>query len=131
MIAGQMEDCRSIDGSQSSGRTAFPQGLALDEDAGVLYIAETTALRALSLTDGSISTVGAITIGALGGLLKHPTEARLFASRRNSHTIVSIDLSQVRPTISIIAGTASAAGSADGMGTNASFRSPRGLTTDG
>jgi hypothetical protein len=84
----------------------------------------------LRLSDNSLTTLS-VSLGSVGGLVKHPSKPILYATRRNAHVVSSIDLSQQPPTVTTIAGTLNAAGSGDGMGTSASFRGPRGITTDG
>lgn len=127
-LAGRFGECKSTDATASDARFNTPQAIALDESAGLLYIADLTGVRTLRLADATVSTVVAVG-GGVGGLIKHPTNNHLYLTRIPRHVVVSIDLAS--PALTVIAGTNNAAGSSDGTGTSASFRNPRGLATDG
>ncbi len=130
------------DGPYASARFSGPKGLALD--GNTLYVADTQnhLLRAVDLSNKSVSTVAGT--GDRGGKLTGTGKAidtalaspwdllaiqgTLYIANAGTHQIATYDPSA--GTISAFAGSAGE-GLADGGPTDAQFAQPSGLATDG
>jgi len=58
VLAGAPGQAGDVDGAAASARFAFPSGLALDHDAGLLFVADTNnhKVRVIDLADGAVTT---------------------------------------------------------------------------
>ena len=140
-IAGLAGVGGSIDGRGSGARFNGPCGIATD---GLnLYIADynNATIRRMTLNAGDVSTIAG-TAGQRGSADGTGATARfkgpagitingryLYVVDGDSFTVRKIDIST--GAVSTIAGTAGAAGSADGTGAAARFNYPFGIYTDG
>jgi hypothetical protein len=137
VIAGTYGTQGSADGA--AGTFYDPRGLA--SDGSYLYIADQDnhTIRRLRLSDMTLSTVaGSAGIpGSTDGsaaLFNRPDSlalagGSLYVTDSNNYTVRRIDLGT--GVVSTLAGLAGSKGSADGIGSAASFLLPRGLATDG
>ncbi len=134
-----------VDGPRESACFAQPSGLALDRAGKTLYVAdsETSALRAIDLHSGNVSTLlgaGLFDFGDIGGTrdvarLQHPLAVAvwdddpdgpsvLLADTYN-HRIKRYDLA--RREVRSFAGSGAPGGYADGPAAQARFSEPGGL----
>jgi len=142
VVAGQAGVSGSADGTGPAARFFGPQGLALD-GSGNLYVADTNndTIRRIVLASGAVTTVAGAA-GSGGSADGAGTAARflfpsglavgrsgnLFVADTDNHTVRQISSAAA---VTTIAGTASAAGSADGTGGAARFNHPTGIAVDG
>ncbi len=131
----------AADGTGSAASFSFPAGIATDGKN--LFVADTfgNTIRKVVIATGAVTTLaGASASGSLDGI---GTAARfntpygitiandgsaLYISDFANNSIRSLDLAT--GTVATLAG-ATTAGSSDGIGAAASFKGPRGITTDG
>ena len=136
------------DGSPGAARFAHPNGLALDERAGALYVADTGnhAIRKITLATGHVATVAGT--GAKGhGLAPHlhvsgaaaalrspwdlawdATRATLYVAMAGAHQLYAYDA--VSGTVAVLAGTGAEA-RVDGPFDRCAFAQPSGLALSG
>lgn len=139
-LAGLAGASGTADGNGSLARFTRPAGLAVDA-AGTVYVADegNHAIRKITPA-GEVSTVAGVkgTAGATdakGVLAKFSgpmgiavdESGVLFVTDTGNNTVRSISASG---QVTTLGGLAGAAGSADGSGAVARFRSPRGITLD-
>lgn len=141
-VAGLARECGDADGVGTAARLAWPEAVEAGDD-GMVYIADTYNHRVRSLDpwSGQVVTIaGAGTYGSQDGVGSVASFARpsglaldgngsLYVADEGSSAIRRIVLSTRQ--VSTIAGAAGQEGSVDGVGTNARFRSPRGLAVQG
>lgn len=129
----------SANGTGTAAQFNQPAGLALDEAGNALYVADfgNNIIRKVILTTGVVSTVvdGTASLGGPINVAFRSTgsgNGELFVSETYSYTIRKVDVSGggATFTVSSFAGTTGTEGSANGTGTVARFRSPRGLAVD-
>jgi sugar lactone lactonase YvrE len=134
-----------INGTSTDARFNHPKGLALGADGTSLFVANTYshAIRAIDLSDGSVSAVAGSTAGELGFTNGTSNDARfkfpaslvlgadgsvLYVSDEGNNVIRAIDLS--KGLVSTVAGsTAGDSGHEDGTSTDARFDRPMGLAS--
>jgi DNA-binding beta-propeller fold protein YncE len=126
------------DGAFADARFADPRGLALDEAAGRLFVADNAnhTLRVLDLAMGTVSTLAgepersgfedgvgsdALFDGPLG-LALTPDGSTLYVSEFGNRTLRRVDVAT--GAVTLLAGAAGSAGDADGTGASARFRRP-------
>ena len=136
-IAGAAGQTGNTDAAAGDARFNQPSGLALDEPAHLLYIADAgnRLIRRLDLASGAVSTLPYTT--APGGTFlnfNYPAGlaldgGRLFITDYGSHTLLALDYKTTQVTV--IAGAAMVAGSMNGTGSKARFYSPSGIVADG
>lgn len=134
-IAGSPGSCGSLDGVGTAARFADPGAIAVDP-TGTIFVTDAVVVRRIdpSLV---VTTLAGRNAAAREGRCESPLFAQpvavmsgvdgaLYVTGSN-HTV-----SRVAPdgTISLVAGAAGEAGSADGTGAEARFRNPAGLTLD-
>jgi len=118
---------RFVDGPATSARFLSPSGLARDA-AGNVYVADTGnhAVRKID-PNGNVSTVAA------NGSMSPPFDPKTLAVAPNG-TIYAVSRQAVyrvtQNQISLLAGSPSASGFANGPGTTALFNEPKGITVD-
>ncbi|NJD63171.1 MAG: hypothetical protein FIA93_10705 [Deltaproteobacteria bacterium] len=127
-VAGNPPKTGAIDGTGTAARFNAPAGAAVIGDD--VYVADTGngAIRKIT-SSGEVTTVPGTVgpfaspagIAAIG--------ATLYICDNVSHTISSVPAAG--GTVTVVAGLAGSAGSADGAGTAARFSAPRGIATDG
>jgi hypothetical protein len=137
-LAGTAETLGAVDSSGSASSFYFPQGITLIGNS--LYIADTsnTTLRKLVITTTAVTTFA----GAPRGLDGTGTSASLstpysittdgthiYVGDTDSHTVRKIVIAT--GVVSTLAGQAGTKGADDGVGANARFFVPAGITTDG
>lgn len=130
------------DGTGTLARFSGPSNITTDGTN--LFVADNGnhTIRKIDISTGIVTTLAGIagTAGSADGtrtaaLFRFPfgitTDAKnLYVADYGNHTIRKIDIST--GTVTTLAGTAgSTAGSTDGVGAEARFSSPRGITTDG
>lgn len=141
IVAGQVGVAGSEDGIGAGARLDNPGGVAAT--AAYLYVADTgnQVLRRIALDGGSVTTIAG-TAGAAGasdgvGLaaafsqpqgLAIDQKGILYLADSSNDAIRRID--PATATVTTLAGTLGTAGSADGVGNKAAFRSPHGLAYD-
>jgi len=137
--AGVANQSGDIDGPTSEALFYEPWGLCVDNNGNV-YVADTRNNKIRKIgTDGIVSTVaGSGNYGTSNGpstaaTFGNPTgiecdnEGNLYVADHLTHIIRKIDNNGF---VSTLAGSAYVTGSLDGVGTNASFNRPYGLTLD-
>lgn len=130
-----------VDGFGTAAQLNYPMGLAYDQSAGMLYIADygNNSIRKLNVATGELTTlVGQPTPGLANGdyasaRFKNPTGltligSYLYVADNGNHCIRKIDL--VTKTVFTLAGNGSP-GYGEGTGASAKFNSPWHLTNDG
>lgn len=128
------------DGTSSAARFYFPQGVAVD-DADNVYVADTDSDTIRKITSsGGVSTIAGFP-GAYGNVNLPGAAARFYEPRGlvldaagNMYIAdqynESIREITVAGTVSTIAGSAGNIGTNDGVGTQAMFFNPSGITMD-
>ncbi len=136
-LAGAAGQATYADGNGSDARFNTPIGVALDEGAHQLYVADSgnRSIRAVDLKSGAVSTLP--TNGAPGsmfarfntpsGLARDGTH--LYVSDSSDHVVVAIDLGT--NLVTPVAGSPRVAGASDGVGAQARFNAPSALAADG
>ena len=121
-----------IDAVGVNARFNYPVAAALSADGTKLYVADlkNTAIRILSLTDGSVTTLAGSpvqtnVVGAPSGLA-FDKQGNLFIVDQGGR-ILEITSGNV---LYSIAGSLNATGKVDGAGATARFNGPQGLTID-
>ena len=139
-IAGTASATGSADGSGAAARFLNPSSVAVDS-AGNLYVADSGNNTIRKITSAGVVTTFAGTVGSAGITDGVGTAARfnkpravvidssgnLFVADYNNNCIRKITSSG---TVTTFAGNSAAFGSADGVGTAATFSLPAGLTID-
>ncbi len=139
-LAGFAEDCGSADGGPAA-RFCYPVGVAADLTH--LYVSdnENHTIRKVSISTAAVTTLAG-TAGEYGTADGTGSAARfhqpwgvavdgtdLYVVDYSNQTIRKVGTSS--GAVTTVAGGTGEAGSADGVGTAARFRYPRGLATDG
>ena len=132
----------NTDGTGADARFYSPEGLAYD-GAGSLYVADLTnaTIRKITVATGAVTTLaGAAGYGHSDGTgaaatffgpqeLAYDGAGNLYVSDTGNNTIRQIAVAT--GAVTTLAGAAGTVGSADGVGTTASFSVPGGLAYDG
>lgn len=140
-IAGIHGGSGSVDGLGSAARFKSPAGVTAD-DTGNLYVADTFNCTIRMVTpSGTVTTLAGLANnpGTNDGPIKtarftNPTsvsrdkEGNLYVAEPLTHTIRKVSLAGV---VTTVAGLARRAGTNDGAGSNARFKTPTGLAVDG
>jgi DNA-binding beta-propeller fold protein YncE len=135
----------SADGTVAEAQFNQPQGLALSEDGGTLYVADTRnhKIRAVDLANETVTTIAGtgerlranpypgaapkdVDLASPWGL--QLISDTLYIAMAGSHQLWSLDLSA--NTIGVLAGSG-AEGIADGPALQATLAQPSAITTDG
>lgn len=142
-LAGSYSQTGAADGVGSAATFDTPAGAAVDRAGRTLYVSDrgNHEIRKLDIASGQVSTLaGSPTSGFVDGIgsaasfetpadiVLDPTEASLYVADSGNHAIRKVDV--MTGAVSTVAGSGTA-GSADGVGTAATFNMPLGLTTDG
>jgi sugar lactone lactonase YvrE len=139
-LAGEPGSFGSADGTGNAARFGEPGALALDA-AGNVYVADTSnnTLRKVSPVGVTTTLAGEpVSVGSLDGTSNlarfyHPAgvaldaAGNLYVADRTAHTIRKITPAGL---VSTLAGLSGASGSTDGMGSDARFLLPTGVTVD-
>jgi uncharacterized alkaline shock family protein YloU len=140
-IAGTAGSIGSTDGTGTSARFYYPNGITTDGTN--LFVADSFnhTIRKIVISTGVVTTIAG-TAGSVGSTDGTGTSARfytpqgittdgtnLFVVDKGNHTIRKIVIST--GVVTTIAGTAGSSGSTDGTGTSARFYYPNGINTDG
>ncbi len=141
-LAGTAGSLGSTDATGASARFYQPYGITTDGTN--LYVADerNNTIRKIVISSGVVTTLAGTAGTAVGSTDATGTSARfnypsgittdgtnLYVSDRNNHTIRQIVISS--GVVTTLAGTVLTSGSTDATGTNAKFRSPSAITTDG
>jgi sugar lactone lactonase YvrE len=141
LVAGKAGEAGSADGIGTEARFTSPRGLALDA-LGNLYIADQANLTIRRITpNGTVTTLAGEpgVVGSTDGLgpaacfyspadlALNPEGTALYVTDSGNHTIRKVTLEGL---VTTLAGRAGEPGSTDGIGTEARFRWPDGLTVD-
>ncbi len=134
-LAGALGQSGNIDGPAGSARFHGPQGLALDRDQQVLYVADTInrQVRQIELRSGVVSTPSWVpgssvrSLDAPSGLALDGN--KLYVADFSDNVVVSINLQSKQ--ISNFVGQWGVMGTADGIASDASFYAPTGIAADG
>ena len=141
-LAGLAGASGNADGTGTAARFDKPSGVALDV-AGNVYVADTLNNTIRVVTPSGVVTTLAGSPGRIGsedGIgagaqfngpqgIATDNSGHLYVADTNNNTIRKVLLST--GTVSTIAGTAGAAGNADGSGTASQFNYPSGVAVDG
>jgi hypothetical protein len=139
-LAGAVGAAGSVDGTGFAARFNTPHGVAAD-GAGNVYVADSSNHNLRKITPAGVVTTLAGPAGATGGADGTGSAARFFlpigvaadgagnvyVADTSNHTIRKITPAGV---VTTLAGTAGIAGNANGTGSAARFRSPRGVAVD-
>jgi sugar lactone lactonase YvrE len=136
-IAGAVGQPGSTDGAPGDARFDHPQGLALDDGAQALYVADTQnrRIRRVDLAAGTVTTlVYTPAPGDTFGGFDAPSglaldAGRLFVTDYTDDAVVAVDLQ--KGEVSTLAGHFGSPGRADGIGAAAAFYGPLGIAADG
>lgn len=139
-VAGKAVDARQVDGPLASARFHWPRFVTADR-SGALYVGEYATVRRIGV-DGTVTTVAGtdaypkppITdgigaeahFGLIGGIAADPAGI-IYATDSDAHTIRRITPGGV---VTTLAGSVGLCGSADGIGSDASFSYPLNLAVD-
>jgi len=141
LVAGKAGEAGSADGIGSEARFNAPAGLALDT-SGNLYVADQANLTIRRITPSGIVTTLAGQPGVVGStdgfgpaagfyapadLALNPEGTALYVTDSGNHTIRKVTPEGL---VTTLAGRAGEPGSTDGIGAEARFRWPDGLTVD-
>ncbi|HEX9103442.1 MAG TPA: hypothetical protein VF997_14620, partial [Polyangia bacterium] len=136
-LAGAAGQAAYADGNGPDARFNAPIGLALDDTARHLYVADSgnRSIRAIDLTTGAVTTLP--TNGAPGsGFARFNTPSglasdgkHLYVSDSADQVVVAVDLAT--NVVSAVAGSPRVAGANDGVGAKARFNGPSALAADG
>lgn len=118
-----------VDGAAADARFAYPEGLALDAGANILYIADggSHTVRKLDLASGIVTTIAGMGYPGSGpGFFEYPRNLALtpdgtglYITDTGNHVIRYLDLASGELTTAF--GSLGTAGFADGVGTQAIF----------
>lgn len=145
-IGGQVGNAGSSDGTNGTAQFFAPQGIAIDAHTN-LYVADTTngTIRRMTLvnTNWVVTTIAGLagTNGSGDGSntlaqFSHPegitvdAHTNLYVADTGNGTIRKIILKGTNWVVTTIAGKPGIFGTNDGVGTNAQFNLPGGLTVD-
>ncbi len=138
-LAGDPSSPGTADGPGSTARFNVLRGVALSSSGSTLYIADRCALRAMTTAAPfTVSTVLGTrsvadsqswdctsTIGSIQDVAVRGTD--LYVADQSRAVVSKISLATTPPTVTIVAGTAGATGTADGILSSAKFLGPLGL----
>jgi sugar lactone lactonase YvrE len=134
-LAGAAGQSGDADGPLHSARFSGPEGLVLDPSSQMLYVADTLnrVIRRIDLAAGTVSTPAYTRAATFEGF-DAPTglalyQGRLYATDFTDDVVVVIDLKSGQ--VSTFAGQYGTVGTADGVGANAGFDGPVGISSDG
>ncbi len=143
-LAGSAGVSGSIDGTGSSARFFYPQGMTMNPAGDTLYIVDINnqTVRTLYVPSGTTSTLAGSAgltgstdgIGSAArfnypqGITMNPAGTTLYVADSYNQTIRRVVVSN--GAVTTLAGTAGALGYADGTGTLASFNYPKGIVID-
>lgn len=136
-LAGAAGQASFADGSGGDARFNTPIGLALDDGATHLYVADSgnRSIRVVALAGGAVSTLptnGApgsmfVRFNAPSGLARDGTH--LYVSDVSDQVVLAVDLAT--NLVANLAGSPRVPGANDGVGGKARFNGPAGLAADG
>lgn len=128
-FAGTVGVAGTQDGVGTAAQFTAPYGVGWGGD-GVLFVADATSIRQLSLATGAVTTL-AWTAGQLQGAvgLAYDGDSTLYVSDWIENDVCKVDLAA--QTVSVLAGQPGATGLVDGVGTAAQFSEPWGIALDG
>jgi streptogramin lyase len=139
-LAGSVGVAGHADGKGKNARFSSPVGIATDR-AGNIYVADTGNNTIRKVTpDGTVTTIAGLAgerdeIDGIGGAARFSDPfsiatdgaGNIFVAEMSRKTIRKITSSGV---VTTLAGRVDDSGHADGIGANATFDSPHGVTTD-
>lgn len=143
-LAGSAGILGSTDATGALAGFNFPRGITTDAPDGTnLYVSDTNnhTIRRVIIATGTVTTLaglagvpGAVDASGSAARFNFPSGittdgTNLYVADTNNHTIRSIVIASAAATT--LAGTATASGTADNLGTAARFNLPSGITTDG
>lgn len=130
-VAGPRQPLGSRDGKAGEARFAMPRGVAVDEAAKRVYLADTgnRSIRRLDLGSGQVTTLIDASAGLLEpvGLALDLRGRRLFIADQGAHLLRALDLDTL--ALRAVAG-GDEPGAADGPLSDARFDSPSALVMD-
>ena len=143
-LAGPLGGPGSADGYGSVARFYSPRGVAVTASGDTAFVADmdNSTIRKIDLTTGAVSTLAGLArqpgsadgVGSAArfrfpyGVAVDASGTTVFVVDTHNHTIRAIDVAT--GTVSTLAGTALQTGSADGVGTAATFNYPTGLAVN-
>jgi sugar lactone lactonase YvrE len=132
-LAGSTNVTGNLDGTNTSARFYRPSGIAVDANRN-LYVADTgnSAIRRITPMGSNWVTTTIAHLSLPSGIAVDGAGS-LYVAASSDNTIRELSLLGTNWVLSTVAGLAGAFGSADGLGTNASFNYPHGIaaTTSG
>jgi hypothetical protein len=140
-LAGSPALAGSSDGTGDVARFTEPTSVALD-GAGHLFVADVRTIRQIDLATGAVTTLagspsasgsddgtGTAARFSVASGLAYDGAGHLFVADGGNHTLRQVDIAT--GAVTTIAGSPGIAGTSDGSGSTARFRSPAGLAFDG
>jgi hypothetical protein len=138
-LAGTAATSGSTDGTGVAARFHNPQGITTDGTNLYVADAENRTIRKIVISSGVVTTLAgaAGTFGSVDGIGSAARFYSLQGISTDGTNLYVVDGTTIRKivistgTVTTFAGTVDVFGSADGIGTSASFNLPYGITTDG
>jgi sugar lactone lactonase YvrE len=142
-LAGSPDEPGTSDGTGSAARFDGPDAVACD-GAGSLFVADTGnyTIRKVDIASGTVTTlagraraggsddgIGTAALFFQSGGLACDDAGNLFVADTGNHAVRKIEVATGR--VATLAGSATSAGKADGIGTSARFDDPVGIVFDG
>jgi sugar lactone lactonase YvrE len=119
----------AVDASGTAARFNGPGGITITPDGTTLYVADfnNASIRKIVIATGAVTTVTtSAAFGNPGGIICDGTGTNLYLTDFTGNTINKIVISS--GAVTVLAGSSAHFGSADGIGSAASFYTPNGLT---
>jgi sugar lactone lactonase YvrE len=118
-----------VDGTGTAARFNSPTGITISPDGTTLYVADylNSRIRKIVIATGAVSSmVTSSGIGSPAGIICDETGENLYLTDYNANVVCQIVIAT--GAVSTLAGVSPNYGSADGIGSSASFWNPNGIT---
>ena len=119
----------AVDATGTAARFNAPSGITITPDGTTLYVSDfnNVSIRKIVIATGAVTTMAtSAAFGNPGGIICDGTGTNLYLTDFTANTIDKIVISS--GAVSTLAGSTANYGSADGIGSAASFNFPNGIT---